>query len=69
MYRAFYIFLTFKKQWFIGLSNLFPEKNVVTDLCLSLFFCSQLKLSHPEHMLIKRASTAEESFDRAVQTV
>ncbi|KAK9068859.1 hypothetical protein SSX86_012975 [Deinandra increscens subsp. villosa] len=32
-------------------------------------FLSQLKLSHPEHMLIKRGSTAEESFDRAVQTV
>ncbi|KAK1426645.1 hypothetical protein QVD17_15322 [Tagetes erecta] len=32
-------------------------------------FLSQLKLSHPEHMLIKRASTAEENFDRAVQTV
>ncbi|GJX95845.1 coatomer subunit epsilon-1-like protein [Tanacetum coccineum] len=32
-------------------------------------FLSQLKLSHPEHMLIKRGATAEESFDRAVQTV
>ncbi|KAD3336775.1 hypothetical protein E3N88_32294 [Mikania micrantha] len=32
-------------------------------------FLSQLKLSHPEHMLIKRGSTAKESFDRAVQTV
>ncbi|CAI9269292.1 unnamed protein product [Lactuca saligna] len=32
-------------------------------------FLSQLKLSHPEHMLIKRGSAAEESFDRAVQTV
>ncbi|XP_076927421.1 coatomer subunit epsilon-1-like [Bidens hawaiensis] len=32
-------------------------------------FLSQLKLSHPEHMLVKRVSTAEVSFDRAVQTV
>ncbi|KAK7839594.1 coatomer subunit epsilon-1 [Quercus suber] len=32
-------------------------------------FLSQLKLSHPDHVLVKRASTAEESFDRAVQSV
>ncbi|XAR53230.1 hypothetical protein NMG60_11021696 [Bertholletia excelsa] len=32
-------------------------------------YLNQLKLSHPDHMLVKRASTAEESFDRAVQTV
>ncbi|GAB4840878.1 hypothetical protein Ancab_021638 [Ancistrocladus abbreviatus] len=32
-------------------------------------YLSQLKLSHPDHMLVKRASTAEESFDRAVQSV
>ncbi|GER40978.1 coatomer epsilon subunit [Striga asiatica] len=32
-------------------------------------YLSQLKLSDPEHILVKRASTAEESFDRAVQTV
>ncbi|KAJ7969228.1 Coatomer epsilon subunit [Quillaja saponaria] len=32
-------------------------------------FLSRLKLSHPEHVLVKRASTAEESFDRAVQSV
>eukprot|EP01018_Ginkgo_biloba_P039957 Gb_19817 [translate_table: standard] len=32
-------------------------------------YLSQLKLSHPEHILIKRASGAEESFDRAVQAV
>lgn len=31
--------------------------------------CSQLKLSHPDHTLVKRASAAEESFDRAVQSV
>ncbi|KAH7545592.1 hypothetical protein FEM48_Zijuj01G0109800 [Ziziphus jujuba var. spinosa] len=30
---------------------------------------SQLKLSHPDHILIKRATAAEESFDRAVQSV
>ncbi|CAL5412887.1 unnamed protein product [Camellia sinensis] len=29
----------------------------------------QMKLSHPDHMLVKRASSAEESFDRAVQTI
>ncbi|KAA8544826.1 hypothetical protein F0562_019583 [Nyssa sinensis] len=32
-------------------------------------YLSQLKLSHPDHMLVKRASFAEESFDRAVQTI
>ncbi|GMP71560.1 hypothetical protein CsSME_00029915 [Camellia sinensis var. sinensis] len=32
-------------------------------------FLNQLKLSHPDHMLVKRASSAEESFDRAVQTI
>ncbi|KAA0052455.1 hypothetical protein IC582_017656 [Cucumis melo] len=32
-------------------------------------FLSQLKLSHPDHMLVKRISTAEENFDRAVQSV
>uniref|UniRef100_A0A2N9GRU8 Coatomer subunit epsilon n=1 Tax=Fagus sylvatica TaxID=28930 RepID=A0A2N9GRU8_FAGSY len=32
-------------------------------------FVSQLKLSHPDHVLVKRTSTAEESFDRAVQSV
>uniref|UniRef100_A0A5B7BYV9 Coatomer subunit epsilon n=1 Tax=Davidia involucrata TaxID=16924 RepID=A0A5B7BYV9_DAVIN len=32
-------------------------------------YLSQLKLSHPDHMLVKRASSAEESFDRAVQTI
>ncbi|XP_043702283.1 coatomer subunit epsilon-1-like [Telopea speciosissima] len=32
-------------------------------------FLSQLKLSHPDHMLVKRMVSAEESFDRAVQTI
>ncbi|XP_030471323.1 coatomer subunit epsilon-1 [Syzygium oleosum] len=32
-------------------------------------YLSQLKLSHPDHMLVKRVSAAEESFDRAVQSV
>ncbi|KAB1222920.1 Coatomer subunit epsilon-1 [Morella rubra] len=32
-------------------------------------FFSQLKLSHPDHMLVKRAASAEESFDRALQSV
>lgn len=32
-------------------------------------FVSQLKLSHPDHVLVKRTSNAEESFDRAVQSV
>ncbi|KAL2244568.1 coatomer subunit epsilon-1 [Sesamum indicum] len=31
-------------------------------------YLSQLKLSHPDHLLVKRLSSAEESFDRAVQT-
>nr|DAD33955.1 TPA_asm: hypothetical protein HUJ06_012806 [Nelumbo nucifera] len=30
-------------------------------------YLSQLKLSYPDHMLVKRASAAEESFDRAIQ--
>ena len=29
---------------------------------------SQLKLSHPDHVLVKRVSAAEESFDRALQS-
>ncbi|KAL9403203.1 hypothetical protein Peur_000175 [Populus x canadensis] len=29
----------------------------------------QLKLSHPDHMLVKRASSAENNFERAVQSV
>lgn len=32
-------------------------------------YLSQLKLSHPDHMLVKRVSTAEENFDRAVQAI
>jgi coatomer protein complex subunit epsilon len=32
-------------------------------------YLSQLKLSHPDHILVKRSSSAEESFDRALQTV
>ncbi|KAL8192246.1 hypothetical protein R6Q57_027913 [Mikania cordata] len=32
-------------------------------------FLSQLKLSDPEHILVKRGLTAEENFDRAMQTV
>ncbi|XXG45179.1 hypothetical protein AAC387_Pa02g0331 [Persea americana] len=32
-------------------------------------YLSQLKLTHPDHLLVKRQSTAEESFDRAVQSV
>ncbi|XP_010519040.1 PREDICTED: coatomer subunit epsilon-1-like [Tarenaya hassleriana] len=32
-------------------------------------YLSQLKLSHPEHMLVKRASSAEDSFERACQSV
>ncbi|KAJ8633131.1 hypothetical protein MRB53_026467 [Persea americana] len=32
-------------------------------------YLSQLKLTHPDHLLVKRQSTAEESFDRAVQTM
>ncbi|XP_031092819.1 coatomer subunit epsilon-1-like isoform X2 [Ipomoea triloba] len=32
-------------------------------------YLSQLKLSHPNHMLVKRSSSAEENFDRAVQTI
>jgi coatomer protein complex subunit epsilon len=30
---------------------------------------SQLKLSHPEHILVKRVSSAEDNFERAVQLV
>ncbi|XP_073058457.1 coatomer subunit epsilon-1-like [Primulina eburnea] len=32
-------------------------------------YLNQLKLSHPDHILVKCASTAEEKFDRAVQNV
>ncbi|KAF5733593.1 Coatomer epsilon subunit isoform 1 [Tripterygium wilfordii] len=30
-------------------------------------YLSQLKLSHPDHILVKRTSSAEESFERAIQ--
>ncbi|KAG0478018.1 hypothetical protein HPP92_012737 [Vanilla planifolia] len=30
-------------------------------------YLSQLKLSHPEHLLVKRVASAEDNFDRAVQ--
>ena len=32
-------------------------------------YLSQLKGTHPEHMFVKRLATAEESFERAVQSV
>ncbi|PKU59700.1 Coatomer subunit epsilon-1 [Dendrobium catenatum] len=32
-------------------------------------YLSQLKLTHPDHVLIKRVSSAEDSFDRAVQSI
>ncbi|KAH8494796.1 hypothetical protein Peur_060546 [Populus x canadensis] len=32
-------------------------------------YLSQLKLSHPDHVLVKRASSAEDNFERAVQSV
>ncbi|KAJ6822154.1 coatomer subunit epsilon-1-like [Iris pallida] len=32
-------------------------------------FLSQLKLSNPEHMLIKRAAAAEDNLERAIQSV
>ncbi|EEF32502.1 coatomer subunit epsilon-1 [Ricinus communis] len=32
-------------------------------------YLSQLKLSHPDHMLVRRSSSAEENFERAVQSV
>ncbi|CAM0901974.1 unnamed protein product [Alopecurus aequalis] len=32
-------------------------------------YLNQLKLAHPEHMLVKRMSSAEDSFDRACQAV
>ncbi|KAJ4702826.1 Coatomer epsilon subunit [Melia azedarach] len=32
-------------------------------------YLNQLKLTHPDHMLVKRAASADESFERAVQSV
>uniref|UniRef100_A0A1D1ZCE2 Coatomer subunit epsilon n=1 Tax=Anthurium amnicola TaxID=1678845 RepID=A0A1D1ZCE2_9ARAE len=32
-------------------------------------YLSQLRLHHPEHMLVKRITAAEDSFDRALQSV
>lgn len=32
-------------------------------------YLNQLKLSHPDHMLVQRASSAEDSFERAVQSI
>lgn len=37
--------------------------------CIDWLFCSQLKLTHPDHMLVKRASSGDESFERALQSV
>ncbi|KAL0705726.1 hypothetical protein Bca4012_072151 [Brassica carinata] len=31
-------------------------------------YLSQLKLSHPEHVLVKRAASAEDNFERALQS-
>lgn len=45
------------------------------NLTSQLIFCfcvcldSQLKLSHPDHLLVKRASAADDNFDRALQSV
>ncbi|KAH9795940.1 Coatomer subunit epsilon-1 [Citrus sinensis] len=32
-------------------------------------YLNQLKLTHPDHMLVKRASSGDESFERALQSV
>lgn len=32
-------------------------------------YLNQLKLTHPDHVLVKRASSADESFERALQSV
>ncbi|CAK7357390.1 unnamed protein product [Dovyalis caffra] len=32
-------------------------------------YLSQLKLSHPDHILVKRSSSAEDNFERAIQSV
>ncbi|KAJ3677244.1 hypothetical protein LUZ60_002968 [Juncus effusus] len=32
-------------------------------------FLNQLKLSHPDHLLVKRMASAEESFERAIQSI
>ncbi|XP_038988755.1 coatomer subunit epsilon-1-like [Phoenix dactylifera] len=32
-------------------------------------YLNQLKLSHPDHVLVQRASSAEDSFERAVQSI
>ncbi|KAM7263241.1 hypothetical protein ACFE04_000924 [Oxalis oulophora] len=32
-------------------------------------YLSQLKLAHPDHILVKRFSSAEDSFERAIQSV
>lgn len=44
------------------------QRGLLTNEWLVLLLCSQLKLSHPEHVLVKRVSSAEESFDRALQS-
>jgi coatomer protein complex subunit epsilon len=31
-------------------------------------YLNQLKLSHPEHVLVKRAASAEDNFERALQS-
>ena len=52
-----------------GLNVLFIDKNHHIDPCLIIFVSSQLKMFHPAHGLLKRASDAESAFDRALQAV
>ncbi|KAG1371087.1 Coatomer subunit epsilon-1 [Cocos nucifera] len=43
--------------------------HVALDPLLALRHPAQLKLSHPDHMLVQRASSAEDSFERAAQSI
>lgn len=46
-----------------------PNLTSLLIFCFCVCLYSQLKLSHPDHLLVKRASAAEDNFDRALQSV
>ncbi|KAF9673126.1 hypothetical protein SADUNF_Sadunf11G0116200 [Salix dunnii] len=56
-------------QIFFTLSQLLLKYTKIFVLSWWLEITSQLKLSHPDHVLVKRASSAEDNFERAVQSV
>jgi hypothetical protein len=50
-------------QWCQDKRSLLPSSNFLITLC------SQLKLSHPDHVLVKNSASSEANFERALQAV